>query len=562
MSKKPVKQPTIKSDDQKSKTENQPLLERYIWLEYALVALIIGVFFFLRKNFVGIAFERDEGDYAMFGKWLLTGAKPYVDFYEMKPPGIFLIYALVVKLFGYEYTSLQLGFCYINSVTLLFSYLFFKKFIGRNTALAVLPVYGFLLMNPYASGFTIQSEFLVLFFVVTGLYLLFSGNERENYFLIIAAGILMGYSVLIKQAGVFFCFFGALLFILNWWNNREWKKLILKLSAYTLGGIIPVAAVIIWLQFEGVSKEAFFWIIEYPGKYYLSNQSFDAGMSLLSIFSKNIMNAQPFFWFLAFAGLVSGLLLKTTMQKKILAYSFIFLSGLTIVPGLRFMSHYWILFMPGIAISIALTYQLLDQLVKNFKPLRTVLVLFFIIVPIAHFTASIAYYSVPNNNLAQQKHFDEILHNVYGSNPFPESKVVGDYLKTNMKAGDQVFIAGSEPQIYLYANTLGISRHNFINFINAKTPFAKQWQLEAIHDVETKKPRYMIFVYHPFSWMLDKDADMTFYNWTNKYISENYNWVMVADQIDSRGDCNYVYGKDLERYQLIGRQYISVMERK
>ncbi len=554
MSKKRKKVPPLKGHQPISKFESLSLLERFSWIEYVLVAITIIIFFFLRKNFVGIPFERDEGDYAMFGKWLLTGAKPYVDFYEMKPPGIFLIYALIVKLFGYEYTSLQLGFCYVNSLILFFSYLFLKKFIGRSTALAILPILGFLLLNPYLSGFTIQSEFLVLLFVMAGLYLLFLGDEFENHLLIIAAGILLGFSVLIKQAGVFFCFFGVLIFLMNWWKKRSFKKLFFEISAYVIGGIIPVIAIVFWLQSKGVAKEAFFWIVEFPGKYYLSNNSFETGMDLLKMFGKNIIVFQSFFWFLSFTGLVCGWFLKIPKEKKILCYSFIILSSLTIVPGLRFMTHYWILFMPGIAISIALSYKFLEQITQGFKFLQTILAIVFVFIPLAHLLSADSYYLRPV--------FDDILHNAYGSNPFPESKVVGDYLKENMKEGDQLFIAGSEPQIYLYANTLGISRHNFINFINAKTPFAKQWQDEVIHDVETKKPRYLVFVRHPFSWMLDKEGEMTFFQWTQNYIPEYYDWVLVADQIDTRGNCNYVYFKDNPNYQFSGQQFISVFERK
>ncbi|GDX51524.1 hypothetical protein LBMAG27_05710 [Bacteroidota bacterium] len=554
MSKKENKNQPVKNVQPKKTADEKPLLDRVPWLEYVIVGITILALFFIRRNFIGIAFERDEGDYAMFGKWLLTGAKPYVDFYEMKPPGIFLSYALIVKLFGYEYTSLQLGFCYINALTLLFSYLFIKKFIGRIISLAILPVLGFLLLNPHVSGFTIQSEFLVLLFVMVGLYFLFLGNEKKNYLLIVLAGIFLGFSVLIKQAGVFFCFFGGLLFLLDWWKTRKVKKLIFEISAYVIGGIIPVIAVVFWLQLRGVTKEAFFWIVEFPGKYYLSNQSFDAGMDLLQMFGKNIIVFQSFFWFMAFVGLVCGWFLKMPKEKKILLYSFIFLSSLTIVPGLRFMTHYWILFMPGIAISIALTYKFLEQITQKIKFLQTVLTIVFVIVPLAHLLSADSYYLRPV--------FDDILHNAYGSNPFPEAKVVGDYLKQNMKEGDQLFIAGSEPQIYLYANTLGISRHNFINFINAKTPFAKQWQDEVIHDVETKKPRYLVFVRHPFSWMLDKEGEMTFFQWTQKYIPEYYDWVLVADQVDTRGNCNYVYFKDNPNYQFAGQQFISVFERK
>ncbi len=554
MSKKENKNQPAKTVQPKKVVDNTSLLDKFSWLEYVFVGLTILVLFFIRRNFIGIAMERDEGDYAMFGKWLLTGAKPYVDFYEMKPPGLFLAYALVVKFFGYNYMSLQSGFSFIFAVTLLFSYLFFKKFIGRSTAMAVLPVYGLLLLDPYVSGFTIQAEFLVLCFAVTGFYLLIVGSEKNNLLLLILSGMFLGFSVLIKQAGVFYCFFGALFLFFDWWNKRNLRKLIFDLSAFFIGGIIPAVTVIIWLQMRGVSKEAFFWIIEYPGKYYLSNQSFGAGMDLLKMFGGNIITFQPFFSFLAIAGLVCGWFVKIPKEKKILCYSLLILSGLTVVPGLRFMTHYWILFMPGVAVSIALTYKFLEQLVSNVKPMRTVLAVAFVIIPAAHLFSNDSYYLRPD--------FDDILHHAYGSNPFPELLKIGDYLKQNMKSDDQIFVAGSEPQLYLYTNSLGVSRHNFINFINAKTPFAKQWQEEAIRDVETKKPRYIVLVVHPFSWMLDKESDLTFFHWTQTYFDKNYIPVLLADQIDTRGDCNYVIGNDILTYQRKGQQFCIVYERK
>ena len=137
-------------------------------------------------------------------------------------------------------------------------------------------------------------------------------------------------------------------------------------------------------------------------------------------------------------------------------------------------------------------------------------VLFFISIPIAHFISSASYYLAPD--------FDEVLHHVYANEPFPESKVVGDFLNSKMKTGDQLFVAGSEPQIYVYANTLGISRHNFLTFLTVNSPYAKQWTAEAIKDIEIKKPRFMVLVMHPFSWMFDEKSDMTFYNWMLKYV--------------------------------------------
>ena len=52
-----------------TKVVTKPLLERFPWIEYVLVGLTITILFFLRRNFLGIPMERDEGSYVMYGKW-------------------------------------------------------------------------------------------------------------------------------------------------------------------------------------------------------------------------------------------------------------------------------------------------------------------------------------------------------------------------------------------------------------------------------------------------------------------------------------------------------------
>ena len=537
-----------------TKVVTKPLLERFPWIEYVLVGLTITILFFLRRNFLGIPMERDEGSYVMYGKWLVDGAKPYVDFYEMKPPGIFLVYGLMVKLFGYDALSLQKGFCYVYALILLFFYLFFRNLFGKKMAMVLLPVGGLLFLNPQIYGFTIQAEFFVLVFVLAGLYLFTLAKLKNNLWILLFSGMMLGFSVLIKQAGIFYCFFGALWILIDWLKNKNLRKFIFETIAFAIGGFIPFILIFLWIQMQGLSKDMIFWMVEFPGKYYLVDISFDDGINMLINTFQKIRGEQLLFWVLAFAGLVAGFFIKISWDKKIVYYSFIILSFLPIVPGYRFYGHYWILFVPGIALSICLTYQLLEQLVGKSNALKNILGVLFLVIPISHFVNSTSYYLKPD--------FDKILHDGYGGNPFPEAKVIGDFLKRNMKLGDQIYVAGSEPEIYLYTNTLGITKHNVVYIINLKYPFTKTMRAEAIKDVETKKPRYIVDVIIPISLWFSKESEMELFEWTQRYVQENYNLVFIADQYSPGSATNYVEGPSVLTYKPQGQNFITVWERK
>src|SRR5882757_10023961 len=125
----------------RSASATQPRSNTKAWLRGILVCATIILLVYIRWQFVGIPMERDEGSYALLGQRLISGARPYIDFYDHRPPGFFLAYGLLVKLAGYDYEQLQRAFCFIYACILLFSYLFFTRIMSKTVALAVLPVY-------------------------------------------------------------------------------------------------------------------------------------------------------------------------------------------------------------------------------------------------------------------------------------------------------------------------------------------------------------------------------------------------------------------------------------
>src|SRR5438105_3668605 len=51
---------------------------------------------------------------------------------------------------------------------------------------------------------------------------------------------------------------------------------------------------------------------------------------------------------------------------------------------------------------------------------------------------------------------------LYGTAPFPEAVVVGDYLRRHAAIDDTVFVYGNEPEIYFYSGRRAASRYIFL----------------------------------------------------------------------------------------------------
>src|SRR4051812_14820310 len=63
-------------------------------------ALLVALTVAFRAPFLGVPFERDEGEYAYIG-WRLSHAElPYRDWVDQKPPAIFCVYRLALLLPG------------------------------------------------------------------------------------------------------------------------------------------------------------------------------------------------------------------------------------------------------------------------------------------------------------------------------------------------------------------------------------------------------------------------------------------------------------------------------
>ncbi|MDX2172132.1 MAG: glycosyltransferase family 39 protein [Bacteroidota bacterium] len=525
-----------------------------------LLAILILLVYTIRSKFALIPFERDEGIYSYFGTLVLEGKTPYKDFYEIKFPGLFYFYGLIIALFGDTVKGMHTGFMYVNIISLLFIYHTSKRLFSPIAGILSATTFAFVSLTPNLSGFTVQAEHGVAFFTSIGLFFYAVTKENKKWYYFLFMGFSFGMAVMVKTTGIFIAFWGALIVITDFIftkKPKQFKPFLINFLSFSFGGIFIVGVFFILILSKGSFKEMIYWTIEHS-RIYAQGMPFDEGMKYFKYTRDAIVQNHKFFWIHAVLAVGVCLFRPIPFKTKIFGITLLAASFFTIVPGYFFYGHYWIQVIPGLAVVAGLTYHslitVLEPRIKLGKlKLKYVYLSIFAILTFSHINAIKSYYFHPNYEL--------ILRQVYGNNPFPESMEIGNFINANSKPEDNIVLIGSEPQIYFYTHKKSPSRHAYFTSIVNNVPMHHEWQREFVRDTEKAKPRYVVFFNHQFSLLVQPNTDKYVFEWANKYIAENYKVVGVVEMADGQMS-NYVWKEAALNYQPKTPSYVLVFERK
>src|SRR5439155_5750841 len=101
---------------------------------------------------------------------------------------------------------------------------------------------------------------------------------------------------------------------------------------------------------------------------------------------------------------------------------------------------------------------------------------------------------------------DEANRMVNGTNPFPESIKIGEYLRAQSSPTDTIVVLGSEPQIYFYAQRHSANGTIYTYGLIEPQPHARQMQQEMIHEIETTRPKMLLLVVVSKTCLVRPDA--------------------------------------------------------
>ena len=202
---------------------------------------------------------RDQATYCVIGRGLLHGKKLYRDLWDNKPPGIFYIYAALVKIFGPVMWSIGLlDILWLLGVSVCI-FRFAEPTLGKAAAFLAVLVNAAVHIRAGTWDAGQPETFLMLF--IFGSYFLLSNRGRGMKYKEAGAGVLFAASFWIKYNAVAFLPF--LLLVPYWQLEKsdgrapgfrlatEWPAWLLQVSRFAAGFLLGSAALLSGLWFSG-----------------------------------------------------------------------------------------------------------------------------------------------------------------------------------------------------------------------------------------------------------------------------------------------------------------------
>jgi hypothetical protein len=520
-----------------------------------LLAIVFLFFSLIRIRLLNFPLERDEGEYAYAGQLMLQGVVPYSLAYNMKLPGTYAAYALIMALFGESPAGIHAGLLLANAATVILLFLLAKKLFGPLAGLAAGSSYALLSTSESVLGLAGHATHFVVLTALAGILVLLHAIESKRntpYFL---SGLLLGLAFLCKQPGLFFFLFGALFSIaMEWRAGKDWLALVRRLGIYSTGALIPFALTCLVLFFAGTLGKMWFWTFSY-GTQYASALTVSEGWQQFSATTFSIVESAAFVWILAAIGLAALAWDFRTWRHAVFTIGFLFFSGAAVCPGFYFRQHYFILVLPavclfvGIAVSSA-THELSQHLPSSAATAIPLLILF----------ATVAVSVAGQSDIFFKLSPLAACRTVYGDNPFPEAQVISEYLNQHSSPNARIAVIGSEPEVYFYSRRHSATGYIYTYPLVEPQKYAMDMQKDMAREIENSRPEYMVFVQVISSWIASPESSTFILDWSHKYAADHYEMLGIVDETDPQ--TQYVWGDSAKSYHVKSGASIGVFKRK
>ena len=531
---------------------------RYLpWLLVGLVILLtVAIRFRLRET----PLERDEGEYAYAGQLILQGIPPYKLAYNMKLPGTYAAYALIMMVFGQTPSGIHIGLAVVNAICIALMFLVARKVLDDAGAITAALIFALMSITPSVLGLAAHATHFVVACALAAILVLLNICEpkgqadtpqaaeqgpstavRRGRLQLFGAGLLFGLAILMKQHGIAFAAAGGIYLVRcrlqqageamprkspgrrqridRGRRNRFLLSLAGDVGLLALGGILPYLVMCLILTAAGVFHEFWFWTFSYARKY-VSSIPMAEGPSYLRQTMGGIFADNPYFWIcLCLGAVVMWWDERLTRNTRFFLTLFTFCSIAAVSAGFYFREHYFIMLLPAVALINGVAVSRSLRLLRHDKTIElflTVPILLLILIGFgnAFVTFGSLWFTLSPTQASSK---------IYGSSIFSEALKAAQIIRNHTGSEARIAVVGSEPEIYFYARRKSVTGFVYTYPLMEAHDYALKMQEQMIRDIETAKPEYIVHVSYNLSWLAQASSETKIFRWWESYWIPNYN---------------------------------------
>lgn len=520
-----------------------------------LLTIVILFFSLIRIRLLNFPLERDEGEYAYSGQLVLQGIAPYSLAYNMKLPGTYAAYALIMAAFGESPAGIHAGLLLVNAATVVLLFMLAWKLFGPLAGLAAGSSHALLSTSESVLGLAGHATHFVVLPALAGILILLHAIESKRNSLYFISGLLLGLAFLCKQPGLFFVVFGALFTIaMEWRTGKDWRGLVRRLGIYSAGAMLPLALTCVVLFFAGTLGKMWFWTFSY-GTQYASALTLSEGWQQLSATAFSVIEPAAFVWILGAIGLAALAWDSHTWPHAVFTIGFLCFSWAAVCPGFYFRQHYFILVLPAVCLFIGIAVSSAAQELSQHLPSPAATA-----IPLLILLSALALSVAGQSDIFFRFSPLTACRAVYGNNPFPEAQVISEYLNQHSSPNARIAVIGSEPEVYFYSRLHSATGYIYTYPLVEPQKYAMDMQKDMAREIENSRPEYMVFVQVINSWIASPESSTFILDWSHQYAADHYEMVGIVDETDPQ--TQYVWGDSAKSYHVKSGESIGVFKRK
>ena len=258
-------------------------------------------------------------------------------------------------------------------------------------------------------------------------------------------------------------------------------------------------------------------------------------------------------WILAALGLISVFWSRKARTTRWFVAGFLLFSFFAVCPGFYFRPHYFIVFLPAVALLAGAAVSVTTEEFRNHANLRS-----FRFVPALTLLVAIAITINRQHDFLFAMDPLTACRSIYGNSPFPEALPIADFLRTQASPSASVAVLGSEPEIYFYSHLHSATGYIYTYPLMEHQPYALQMQKEMISEIEKARPEFLVVVGVPVSWLRRPESPSLILQWASRYLADRY---QLAGVVDILPQSQYHWGEQAASYHPVSLDTVRVFKR-